>query len=154
MAGKDVDATDKRILACLEQDGRMSFATLAEHVGLSKTPCWNRVNDLLKEGVIEGYSTRIAPQKLGLEIKALVHVVIDFTYYQDFEQAIVAHPNVRSCHAVTGEYDYVMEILASDIQAFDQLLRENLSQLPGVERFNTAISTRIVKRDAPFTLMS
>ncbi|MGO4891347.1 Lrp/AsnC family transcriptional regulator [Flavobacterium sp. W21_SRS_FM6] len=150
---KALDATDKKILQCLEQDGRMSFATLGEHIGLSKTPCWNRVNELAKQGVIAGYNTRIDPTKLGLTIKALVHVVVDFSYYQAFEAAIIAHPNVRSCQAVTGEYDYVLEILATDIQAFDHLLRENLSQLPGVERFNTAISTRMVKSDGPFTLM-
>lgn len=150
---KPLDILDRKILQCLEHAGRMSFATLGEQIGLSKTPCWNRVNDLLKQGVIEGYSTRINPTKLGLTIKALVHVVVDFSCYQAFETAIIAHPNVRSCQAVTGDYDYVLEILASDIQAFDQLLRQNLSQLPGVERFNSAISTRTVKSDGPFTLM-
>jgi Lrp/AsnC family leucine-responsive transcriptional regulator len=150
---KALDTLDKKILQCLECDGRISFATLGEQIGLSKTPCWTRVNELLKKGIIEGYSTRIDPKKLGLAIRALVHVVVDFSYYQAFEAAIIAHPNIRSCQAVTGDYDYVLEILATDIEAFDQLLRENLSQLPGVERFNTAISTRIVKSDGPFTAM-
>jgi Lrp/AsnC family leucine-responsive transcriptional regulator len=150
---KALDILDRKILQCLEHDGRISFATLGEHIGLSKTPCWNRVNDLLKHGIIEGYSTRIDPAKLGLAIRALVHVVVDFSYYQAFEAAIIAHPNVRSCQAVTGDYDYVLEILATDIHAFDRLLRENLSQLPGVERFNTAISTRVVKSNGPYTSM-
>ena len=145
--------TDKRILHCLELDGQQSYASLGEQVGLSKTPCWNRVNDLHKNGTIEGYSARLNPAKLGLHIRALVHVVVDFSDYKAFEQAIIAHNNVRSCHAVTGEYDYVIEILAADVQSFDHLLRENLSQLPGVKRFNTAISTRMVKQDGPYTQM-
>ena len=144
---------EQDILKHLEEDGRLSFAVLGERLGISKTPCWNKVHDLQNSCVIEGYSARINPSKLGLTIRALVHVVVNFSHYKDFEQAIIAHSNVRSCHAVTGEYDYVLEILARDIQEFDQLLRENLSQLPGVQRFNTAISTRMVKQDGPYTQM-
>ena len=70
-----------------------------------------------------------------------------------FEQAILAHSNVRSCHAVTGEFDYVIEILSKDIQAFDSLLRDELSQLPGVTRFNTSLSTRVIKDNSPYTDM-
>ena len=141
------------ILKNLEADGRLSFAVLGERLGVSKTPCWNKVHELPNSGTIEGYSARINPSKLGLTIRALVHVVVNFGHYKNFEQAIIEHSNVRSCHAVTGEYDYVLEILARDIQEFDQLLRENLSQLPGVERFNTAISTRMVKQDGRYTHM-
>jgi Lrp/AsnC family leucine-responsive transcriptional regulator len=143
----------QQILHNLEVDGRLSFSALGERLGLSKTPCWNKVSELQKNGTIEGYSARVNPSKLGLTIRALVHVVVNFSHYKEFELAIVAHSNVRSCQAVTGEYDYVLEILACDIQAFDQLLRENLSQLPGVERFNTAISTRMVKQNGPYTQM-
>ncbi|WP_340678942.1 Lrp/AsnC family transcriptional regulator [Paraglaciecola sp.] len=146
-------AVTQQLLRNLEIEGRLSFAALGERLGLSKTPCWNKVSELQKNGTIEGYSARINPAKLGLAIRALVHVVVNFGHYKAFEQAIIEHANVRSCHAVTGEYDYVLEILACDIQAFDQLLRENLSQLPGVERFNTAISTRMVKQDGPYTQM-
>jgi Lrp/AsnC family transcriptional regulator, leucine-responsive regulatory protein len=144
---------DLKILQALEQDGRMSFASLADSIGLSKTPCWNRVNELQQRGCIAGYSANISALKIGLQVRALVHVVVDFSQYQAFEQAIIAHPNVRSCHAVTGDYDYVLEVLATDIASFDLLLRKQLSQIPGVERFNSAISTRLVKTDAPYTAM-
>jgi Lrp/AsnC family transcriptional regulator, leucine-responsive regulatory protein len=146
-------SVDLKILQALEQDGRMSFASLAESIGLSKTPCWNRVNELQQRGYIAGYSANINALKVGLHVRALVHVVVDFSQYQAFEQAIIAHPNVRSCHAVTGDYDYVLEVLATDISSFDLLLRKQLSQIPGVERFNSAISTRLVKTDAPYTAM-
>jgi Lrp/AsnC family leucine-responsive transcriptional regulator len=147
------DKLDLKIISELEKDGRVSFAALGESIGLSKTPCWNRVNVLKKAGIIEGYTTQLNPIELGLNIRALVHVVVDFEHYQAFEKAIIAHVSVRSCQAVTGDFDYVLEILATDINAFDQLLRADLSRLPGVQRFNTAISTRMVKNDGLYSAM-
>jgi Lrp/AsnC family leucine-responsive transcriptional regulator len=148
-----LDELDLKIIAELETDGRISFSALSETVGLSKTPCWNRVKALAEKGVIQGYSADIEPSALGLAIRALVHVVVDFEHYQEFEGAILAHKAVRSCQAVTGEFDYVLEILASDIGAFDHLLRADLSRLPGVQRFNTAISTRMVKARGAYSIM-
>lgn len=148
-----MDKIDKHILSELERDGRQSFAQLGETVGLSKTPCWNRVNALQKSGAIEQVSAVLNPAALGLSIHALVHVVVDFARYQAFEAAIVAHRSVRACHAVTGDFDYVLEILAKDINDFDTLLRAELSKLPGVQRFKTSISTRMVKANGHYSAM-
>jgi Lrp/AsnC family leucine-responsive transcriptional regulator len=153
MTKQGLDSTARNLVSRLELDGRLSFASLGESIGLSKTPCWNRVQALHQSGVIQGYSANIDPKALGLSIRALVHVVVNFEHYRAFEEAIIAHPAVRSCHAVTGDFDYVLEILATDIDAFDHLLRANLSRLPGVQRFNTAISTRMVKNAGPYSLM-
>lgn len=153
MPKQRLDNITRNLVSHLEQDGRLSFAALGEFVGLSKTPCWNRVQELQQSGVIQGYSANIDPKALGLSIRALVHVVVNFEHYRAFEQAILAHSAVRSCHAVTGDFDYVLEILATNIDTFDQLLRANLSRLPGVQRFNTAISTRMVKNAGPYSLM-
>ncbi|GAC15496.1 Lrp/AsnC family transcriptional regulator [Aliiglaciecola lipolytica] len=144
---------DKQIISRLEQDGRLSFATLGESIGLSKTPCWNRVKTLQKNHVITGFSADISPQALGLNIRALVHVVINIEQHQKFEQSIINHVSVRSCHAVTGEFDYVLEVLAKDINHFDELLRVDLSRLPGVLRFNTSITTRMIKQNGPYSKM-
>lgn len=151
--GTKVDQIDRKLLAALENDARQSFSALGETVGLSKTPCWTRVQALDNSGVITGYGARLDPEKLGIHIKAIVHVVVDFADYQAFESAIVAHANVRSCQAVTGEFDYVLEVHATDMATFDELLRTQLSQLPGVQRFNTAIATRSVKADGPYSGM-
>ncbi|GAB5381402.1 MAG: Lrp/AsnC ligand binding domain-containing protein [Aliiglaciecola sp.] len=148
-----MDNNDKKIIAALEVDGRMSFALLGEKVGVSKTPCWNRVKNLQDNGVICGYSALIDPTAIGLNIRALVHVVVDFGQYQAFEKGINQHCAIRSCHAVTGEFDYVLEILARDVDHFDQLLRGELSRLPGVMRFNTSISTRMVKQNGRYSDM-
>jgi Lrp/AsnC family leucine-responsive transcriptional regulator len=153
MKKQALDKNSIKIINALEKDGRMSFANLGEVLGISKTPCWNKVQQLQSTGVIEGYSAQLNTKALGLSIRALVHVVVDFEHYQAFEKAIIEHASVRSCHAVTGDSDYVLEILASDIEAFDELLRAQLSRLPGVQRFNTSISTRMVKNNGPYSDM-
>lgn len=149
-----LDTIDKTIIAILEDEGRVSFASLAEKVGLSKTPCWNRVRELEAKGVISGYHTQVEPEALGLHIRALVNVVVDFETYEEFEAAILAHDAVRACYAVTGEYDYVLEVLAGDMAAFDTLLRDGLSRLPGVQRFNTSIATRMIKTASSYSRMT
>lgn len=148
-----MDSIDLKIMAALEDNGRLSFTLLGEKIGLSKTPCWSRVKELEASGAIEGYSARVSPQALGLGIRALVHVVVSFDRYQAFEEAIIQHPAVRCCHAVTGEYDYVLEVLAPDMSALDDLLRQELSRLPGVSRFNTSITTRMIKEAGSYCSM-
>ncbi|MCV2886208.1 Lrp/AsnC family transcriptional regulator [Aestuariibacter sp. AA17] len=148
-----MDNLDKHILAELESDGRQSFSQLGDKVGLSKTPCWNRVKAMQKQGKITQFAAVLSPESLGLNIHALVHAVVDFSQYQAFEAAIIQHPSVRACHAVTGDFDYVLEIHAKDIDDFDTLLRADLSTLPGVQRFKTSISTRMVKANGPYTQM-
>lgn len=148
-----MNSVDVKILTALEHDGRISFTSLGEKIGLSKTPCWTRVKELEASGAIEGYSARVSPEVLGLGIRALVHVVVSFDQYQSFEKAIIKHPAVRCCHAVTGEYDYVLEVLAPDMSALDDLLRQELSRLPGVSRFNTSITTRMIKEAGSYSSM-
>jgi Lrp/AsnC family leucine-responsive transcriptional regulator len=148
-----MDDKDRQIVGKLEHDGRLSFATLGNTIGLSKTPCWNRVKTLQQQQVILGFHANINPFALGLNIRALVHVVINFEQHEKFEAAILQHTSVRSCHAVTGEFDYVLEILAKDINHFDELLRVEFSRLPGVMRFNTSISTRMVKQNGLYSEM-
>ncbi|WP_371192915.1 Lrp/AsnC family transcriptional regulator [Glaciecola sp. SC05] len=136
---------DKHILSLLEQSGRMSFSELAQQVGLSKTPCWNRVKALQKQGLITGYSAQLSSEKLGLEIRAFVHVIVNFEASDKFEHAVLKHQNILRCEAVTGDFDYLLEVVAANMQRLDVLLRQELSKLPGVARFSTSISTREVK---------
>ncbi|MGQ8363823.1 Lrp/AsnC family transcriptional regulator [Glaciecola sp. 1036] len=140
-----ISKIDGQILSYLEQDSRISFADLAEAVGLSKTPCWNRVKKLEQQGIIKGHTTILDSHKLGLQISAMLHVVVDFAQYQEFELAVKANPSIVRCAAVTGDFDYVLEVLSTDMQSFDHLLRYELSRLPGVNRFSTSIATREVK---------
>lgn len=143
-----LDQTDLRILAALEEDARMSFAELAERVGLSKTPCWKRVKALEEAGVIRQYITRLTPTALGFGIQAVIQASVEFEQSDAFEEAVRKHPLIIRCHATTGEADYVLHIVAVDMAALDQLLRKEISRLPGVRRTVTAMATREIKGDA------
>ncbi|TPJ76004.1 Lrp/AsnC family transcriptional regulator [Mesorhizobium sp. B2-6-2] len=145
-----LDALDRRIVAALERDARISFGELAEEVGLSKTPCWKRVKALEEAGVIRGYSTRIDPARIGFGIEAFIQVSIDFEVSDVFEAAVKKHPLIRRCHATTGEADYVLQIVTVDMMALDRMLREELSRLPGVRRTVTSMAMREIKGDISF----
>ncbi|MER8754516.1 Lrp/AsnC family transcriptional regulator [Mesorhizobium sp. M0976] len=153
-----LDAVDRKIVAALERDARISFAALADEVGLSKTPCWKRVKALEDAGVIRGYSTRIDPAKLGFGIEAFIQVSIDFELSDAFEAAVQKHPLIRRCHATTGEADYLLQIVTVDLlqivtvdmMALDRMLREELSRLPGVRRTITSMAMREIKGGISF----
>jgi Lrp/AsnC family leucine-responsive transcriptional regulator len=145
-----LDALDRRIVAALERDGRISFAVLAEEVGLSKTPCWKRVKALEDAGIIRGYTTRIDPAMLGFGIEAFIQVTIDFELSEAFEAAVRNHPLIRRCYATTGEADYLLQIVTVDMIALDRMLREELSRLPGVRRTITSMAMREIKSDISF----
>jgi Lrp/AsnC family leucine-responsive transcriptional regulator len=136
---------DKQILRLLEHNGRISFAELAIEVGLSKTPCWNRVKALEKAGFIKSYAACLDATALGLEIRAFVHVVVNFDESEAFEDAVNDHTHILRCEAVTGDFDYLLEVAAQNMPRLDKLLRKELSKLPGIARFSTSIATREVK---------
>jgi DNA-binding Lrp family transcriptional regulator len=141
---------DQKIVSALEADARLSFAALAEVVGLSKTPCWKRVKALEEAGVIRGYRTMLNPAQLGFGLEAFVQVSIDFELSEAFEAAVRKHPLIWRCHATTGDADYLLHVLAADMAALDRLLRQELSRLPGVRRTVTSMSTREIKSDVSF----
>jgi DNA-binding Lrp family transcriptional regulator len=143
----DLDALDHKIVSALEADARISFATLADLVGLSKTPCWKRVKALEEAGVIRGYRTLLDPAQLGFGLEAFVQVSIDVERFDAFEAAVRSHPLITRCHATTGEADYLLHILATDMAALDRLLRQELNRLPGVRHTVTSMSTREIKSD-------
>ncbi|SFP35483.1 Lrp/AsnC family transcriptional regulator, leucine-responsive regulatory protein [Mesorhizobium sp. NFR06] len=145
-----MDAVDRRIVAALERDARVSFGELAEAVGLSKTPCWKRVKALEEAGIIKGYSTRIDPARIGFGIEAFIQVSIDFEVSDAFEAAVRKHPLIRRCYATTGEADYLLQIVTVDMMALDRMLREELSRLPGVRRTVTSMAMREIKGDISF----
>lgn len=144
---------DIQILRLLEADGRISFSELAQAVGLSKTPCWNRVKELKRAGIIKGYTATLDEHALGLEIHALVHVVVNFALSQEFEDAVNLHKNILTCYAVTGDYDYMLKVIAPSIADIDKVLRKELSSIPGVERFSTAIATRTIKNHTSLSML-
>lgn len=144
-----MDRFDRAILAELEQDSRQSFGGVAEKVGLSKTPCWNRVQSLEQRGFITGYPTAIDPYAIGLKLTAFVEVSVEFAQHPAFEAAIMAHPSVLNCYTTAGAGDYLLHVITNDVEGLDGLLRGHLSRLPGVQRFTTTVCMKTIKRGAP-----
>ena len=142
---------DTRLLAALEADARLSYASLGEQVGLSKTPTWARVRALETAGVIAGYHAEIEPSAVGLDLHAFVEVRIRSTQHAEFERAVQRHPAVLECYATAGQADYLLHVLVASIGALDALLRDDVSRMPGVERLSTTVGMKTIKRRGRIT---
>ncbi len=149
MGASDMDRFDCAILAELEQDSRQGFGTIADKVGLSKTPCWNRVQSLEQRRVITGYRATIDPHAIGLRLSAFVEVSVDFAHHAAFEAAVLDHAAILDCYTVAGDGDYLLHVITRDVETLDGLLRSELSRLPGVQRFASTICMKTIKRAAP-----
>ncbi|MBN8846282.1 MAG: Lrp/AsnC family transcriptional regulator [Sphingomonadales bacterium] len=141
-----MDRLDWKIVAALEEDGRQSFAELGETVGLSKSPCWSRVRNLEEAGVIRGYAACLDPSALGLDVQSFVEVRINLDAHAEFEAAVMAHPAVVECHTTAGDSDYMLKVFARSVDHLDELLRHDLSKLPGVHRLATVVCLKTIKQ--------
>jgi Lrp/AsnC family leucine-responsive transcriptional regulator len=143
-----MDKIDARIVTLLEDDARQSFADLGQKVGLSKTPCWHRVRDLEHEGVIKGYRAELDSTQLGLNVHAFVHVTINSSKHAEFEAAVLRHPSILQCFTTAGQADYLMHVLVPGISQLDELLRMEISRIPGVQRIETTVCMKTIKHRA------
>ncbi len=146
-----MDRLDWKIVRELEADGRLSFAELADRVGLSKTPCWGRVRRLEDAGVIQGFSTQVDPAALGLAVQCLAEVRIRFDAHAAFEEAVLAHPAIMECHTTAGDNDYLLRFYARSVEHLDDLLRHDLAKLPGVHRLSTKLCLKTIKARGSLT---
>ena len=124
-----LDRLDRRILRCLQEDGRISNVDLAERVGLSPTATAERVKRLQKEGVIRGYGARLDPGKLGRSFLVFIEVTLDKTtsdVFEKFSTAVLRAPDVLECHLVAGGFDYLVKTRVSDMAAYRSLLGETI----------------------------
>jgi Lrp/AsnC family leucine-responsive transcriptional regulator len=149
---KRLDAIDLRILAALQRDGRLSNVALAKAVGLSPTPCAERVRALEAGGVIVGYSARLDAQHLDLGLLVFIEIAIDRTSQDAFDQfatAITRIPQVQECHMVAGGFDYLVKVRVPDMAAFRAFLGEVLSKVPGIRETHTyAVMERVKESSA------
>ena len=137
-----LDEFDLAILKALQRDGRISNQTLAEQVNLSTSPCWRRVKRLEEEGIIEGYTTLLNPEKIGLHALAYIHVsLMNHTpaTLANFTRFVADNPEVLECSSVTGAYDYVLKVIAKDTHALRQFLMDKLLALGVVRESSTEI---------------
>lgn len=151
----DLDRIDLRILRELQRDGRQPIIMLAERVSLSPTACQRRVKKLEDSGVIQRYAAVLNPAKLGQQIEAFVRVSIerqskDVTLA--FEEAVQRLPEVRACYVMTGDLDFLLHVLVSDLQAFADFSMKVLIGLPGVKDVRSSLVLEAVKKDEGLAL--
>lgn len=144
-----LDRTDLRILALLQGNGRATNADIAEAVSLSASACLRRVQRLEAEGVIAGYAALVDPAAVGLGLQAFVRVQLEkhgSAEVQHFIERVQSWNEVIACHALTGEMDYLLHIVVSDLEHFSRFLLDNLLNETGVADVNSSFVLRTVKQ--------
>lgn len=150
MIDSQLDAFDRKILAALHRDGRMSMTDLASTVGLSKTPCQLRVKKLRDSGFIQGFRAILDLGKLGLDHIAFVEVTLSDTReaaLRAFNTAVSEVSEIEECHMIAGAFDYLLKVRTVDIKAYRAVLGEVISNLPHVSNSSTHVSMEAVKDD-------
>lgn len=146
-SNSDLDQFDRRILDCLAEDGRMSITDLAKRVGLSNTPCQQRLKRLLAERYIEGFKAVLNPVKMGLDHVAFAEVKLTNTHedaLKAFNAEVKKIPEVEECHMIAGRFDYLLKIRTRDIRRYRHVLGERISELPFVASTSTNVTMETV----------
>jgi DNA-binding Lrp family transcriptional regulator len=147
-----MDAVDRKILAILQEEGRLTLTELAGRVQLSVSPCHRRLRALERDGAIQGYRAVVDPAALGLTFEALVFVTMrqeDRETLLGFEEAVARIPNVLQAQRLFGDPDYLLRIVTADLAAYQQLEDDVLAALPGVQRLNSTLIMKRVVNDRP-----
>lgn len=143
-----VDKFDLAILAALQQDARASLQDISRRVGLSSTPCWNRIKKMEADGVIQGYTVRVDAPSIGLTETVIVQVTLeshtDETLYE-FGKTLEQIPEVLETYLVSGDYDYYIRIAVKDTRDYERLLRERLYRIPGMRHSKSSFVLRTLK---------
>jgi Lrp/AsnC family leucine-responsive transcriptional regulator len=145
----EIDEMDRRILRELRNDGRLSNTKLAEKVGLSTTPCWNRVRALEEGGMIEGYTALLSQSALGYPDTVIIEVTLDRhddDIFEKFGQALATLPEVMEAYLLTGDYDYLIKVAVAGTAGYEEFLRKKLYKLPGLKHSRSTFVLRCLKR--------
>ncbi|SEQ10570.1 DNA-binding transcriptional regulator, Lrp family [Devosia sp. YR412] len=150
-----MDEYDRKILAQLQADGRLSLTDLSERIGLSLSPCHRRVKALEDAGVIRAYQAQVDPGKVGLEFSAIVFVTLKEANKQTvsaFERSVLNVAEVIQAQRLFGDPDYILRVVTSDLRTYQDLYDEQLSSLPGVLRLNSTLVMKTVIQDRPLPI--
>ena len=150
-----LDRYDSLILCALQRNGRLSVVELAESIGLSPTPCARRIKALEASGAIEGYAAILNPARVGLEVLAMVQVKL--TEHTDetvarFEREIAQMDEVTKCFAMTGAYDFILEVYGKDLDALSNVVLKKLIRVPNVRDMQSSVVLATVKRSTRIPL--
>lgn len=140
-----LDKFDIAIIKELQKNGRISNRDLAKRVSLSTAPCWRRVRRLEEEGYIQGYVALVDAKKLGLSVVAFAEVSLDNHHAEtiaSFDRVVQASPEILECHSVSGSCDYLLKIIAPDMEGYERFLSEILLQVSGLRAISTLFSLK------------
>lgn len=144
-----MDAMDRKILQVLQVDARASLQQIGQQVGLSASPCWERIKKMELAGVIEGYTVRLNPQALDLNDTVLVQLTLDShtdNTLEKFGEVLATIPEVIEAYLVSGEYDYLLRVAVKDTRDYERLLREKLYKIKGIRHSKSSFVLRTLKK--------
>ena len=148
MPHRQLDAIDRRILEHLQDNARISNVDLAARVGISASPCWRRVRELEESGVISNYVTLIDAASVGLTVSVFVNVSLERQVERElgvFQKAIRERPEVMECYLMTGEADFLLRVVVSDLMAYERFLMDHLTRVPGIASIKSSFALKQVK---------
>jgi DNA-binding Lrp family transcriptional regulator len=150
-----LDRIDLQLLRLLQADARLTATELADRVALTTAPAWRRVKRLEQQGLVRGYHARLDAARLGFGVTAFVSVMLERhtpAAGRAFEDQVRAIPQILECHNVSGRYDFLLRVVAADLEAFGRFARDTIRALPGVKEMYSSFSLKEVKGDAGIPL--
>lgn len=153
----EIDGVNAALLNLLQDDGRMTNAKLAESLGMSETPCWRRLKRLEENGIIEGYQANLNRRKLGLGVMAFVQLRCsehDQVATAEFQRLVQTTPNILACHNTTGADDFLLIVVAKDLDDYSVFVDSTLRRLPGVTSIRSNLSLKEVKASSRLPVTS
>jgi len=148
MPRMDIDAIDLRLLELLQENGRLTNVELAQRVVLSPSPCWRRLQRLESSGLVKGYGAVLDRRRIGLGIMAFVSVVIESHSEAEakaFEAAVQNLPEIVACHSISGQADFILQVLAEDMDTYADFAMNVIRRLPGIKAMHTSFALKEVK---------
>jgi len=145
---RPLDDMDRKIIRAIQTSPDLSVADLSEHVGLSQTPCWRRLKRLEQDGVILRRATICDTKKLGLSIIVLAHIKLhrhDEETLETLERQVIEHPMILECFSMSGDSDYIVRIVAEDMDDYERFLKKVILHLPAVASVNSSFVLKIIK---------
>ncbi len=145
---RTLDRIDLNILRCLQENARISYVDLAAEVGLSTTPCLERVKRLERSGIIRGYQALLDPQALKANLLVFVEISLETqspAVFDEFRRAVEQLPQIQECHLVSGQFDYILKCRIPEMSAYRQLLGDVVLTLPGVKESKSYVVMEEVK---------
>lgn len=151
----ELDRYDRILLKTLQENGRASNVELSEKASLSAPQCFRRVRNLEAEGIIRGYSAQVDPSRVGFGVVAFVNLNIDreqFKQVRAFEQAIRKFPEILECYAISGDFDYLLKVVATDLKSLSNFLTDRLMQVRGVSGVRSMVCLEEIKQASPLPI--